>query len=159
MADEETKKAQTEEENSKQQTKSASDKSKGNPKLDKIIDQIKELSVLELSDLVHELEEVFGVSAQAPMAMAAMPTASAAGEANAEPAEEQTSFNVVLAAAGANKISVIKALREVNTTLGLKEAKDLVDAAPKEILSGVNKATAEEAKQKLSAAGATVELK
>lgn len=131
--------------------------SSANPKLTKIIDQIKELSVLELSELVHALEDVFGVNAQAPIAVAAAP---AAGNGEAEgPKEEQTTFNVILAAAGANKISVIKALREVNNMLGLKEAKDLVDAAPKEILNGVNKATANEAKQKLTAAGASVELK
>lgn len=125
-------------------------------KLQKIIDQVKELSVLELSELVHALEETFGVSAAAPVAMA---VASPAALVDEGPKEEQTSFNVILTAAGANKISVIKALREVNNTLGLKEAKDLVDAAPKEILTGVNKATAEEAKEKLTAAGGTVELK
>lgn len=150
--------------NKQQQSESAnaneSSEQKGpsvSPKLNKIIDQIKDLSVLELSELVRALEDVFGVSAQTPVAIAA-PGAAAAGEAEG-PKEEQTSFNVILAAAGANKISVIKALREVNTALGLKEAKDLVDAAPKEILSGVNKATADEAKTKLTTAGATVELK
>lgn len=145
---------QTSTANAKEQTSKESPSV--SPKLSKIIDQIKELSVLELSELVHALEDVFGVSAQAPMAVAATPVASAADEGQKE---EQTTFNVILSAAGANKISVIKALREVNNTLGLKEAKDLVDAAPKEILNGVNKATAEEAKAKLTAAGATVDLK
>lgn len=150
MADEENKQEDS-------ATASKGDAAKVSPKLQKFIDQVKELSVLELSELVHALEDVFGVSAQAPMGMmAAMP---AAGGADEGPKEEQTSFNVVLTSSGANKISVIKALREVNTTLGLKEAKDLVDAAPKEILTGINKAAAEEAKQKLTAAGGTVELK
>lgn len=153
MADDTTDKQQQSDTANAKEEKST----KVSPKLDKIIDQIKDLSVLEVSELVHALEDVFGVSAQAPMAVAA-PGAAATGEPEG-PKEEQTTFNVILAAAGANKISVIKALREVNTTLGLKEAKDLVDAAPKEILNGVNKATAEEAKAKLTAAGATVELK
>lgn len=128
-------------------------------KVEDIIKQIEELSVLELNDLVKALEEKFGVSA-APVAVAATaaPAAAASGSAE-EPKEEQTTFNVVLANAGANKISVIKAVREINQALGLKEAKDLVEAAPKEILTGVNKSTAEEAKKKLEAAGATVELK
>lgn len=128
-------------------------------KVEDIIKQIEELSVLELNDLVKALEEKFGVSA-APVTVAATaaPAAAASGSAE-EPKEEQTTFNVVLTNAGANKISVIKAVREINQTLGLKEAKDLVEAAPKEILTGVNKSTAEEAKKKLEAAGATVELK
>ena len=128
-------------------------------KIEDIIKQIEELSVLELNDLVKALEEKFGVSA-APVTVAATaaPAAAASGSAE-EPKEEQTTFNVVLTNAGANKISVIKAVREINQTLGLKEAKDLVEAAPKEILTGVNKSTAEEAKKKLEAAGATVELK
>lgn len=117
---------------------------------------IEEMSVLELADLVKTLEEKFGVSAQA-MAVAAPQAASA--EDSGEPKEEQTVFNVVVASAGANKIGVIKALRELVPTLGLKEAKDLVDAAPKEVMTAVNKKTAEEAKAKLTTAGATVELK
>jgi large subunit ribosomal protein L7/L12 len=112
------------------------------------------MSVLELSDLVKALEEKFGVSAAAMVA-----AAPAAGAASAEPKEEQTVFNVVIANSGAQKIQVIKALRELVPTLGLKEAKDLVDAAPKEVMTQVNKKTAEEAKAKLVAAGATVELK
>ncbi|MBI2039879.1 50S ribosomal protein L7/L12 [Candidatus Microgenomates bacterium] len=121
--------------------------------LEKIIEQIEKLSVLELADLVHALEDKFGVSAQAPVAVAAG-TAPVAGE----PVEEKTTFNVILSAAGANKIAVIKAVRELVPTLGLKEAKDLVEAAPKPVLESVNKTTAEEAKTKLTAAGGTVEL-
>ncbi|OGH51941.1 MAG: 50S ribosomal protein L7/L12 [Candidatus Levybacteria bacterium RIFCSPLOWO2_12_FULL_41_12] len=118
---------------------------------DDLLKAVEEMSVLELAELVKALEEKFGVSAQA---MAA-PAAADAGEA----AEEQTVFNVVIASAGANKIAVIKALRELVPTLGLKEAKDLVDQAPKEALTQVNKKTAQEAKERLTAAGATVELK
>jgi len=125
-------------------------------KVEELIKQVEELSVLELNDLVKALEEKFGVSAM-PVAAAAAPAAGAAPA--GEPAEEQTTFNVVLANAGANKISVIKAVREINQNLGLKEAKDLVEAAPKEVLTGVNKSTAEESKKKLEATGATVELK
>ena len=121
---------------------------------DELIKQVEGMSVLELSDLVKTLEEKFGVSAQAMVA-----AAPAAGAASAAPAEEQTVFNVVIANSGAQKIQVIKALRELVPTLGLKEAKDLVDAAPKEVITQVNKKTAEEAKAKLAAAGATVELK
>ncbi len=123
--------------------------------LEKIIESIETLSVLELAELVKALEDRFGVTAAAPVAVAA---AGAAPAAAGEPAEEKTTFNVVLANAGANKIGAIKAVRELVPTLGLKEAKDLVEAAPKPVLEGVNKATAEEAKAKLTAAGATVEL-
>ena len=115
------------------------------------------MSVLELADLVKALEEKFGVSA-APVPAAAPAAAPAAGE-GAEATSEQTTFNVVLAAAGSNKISVIKAVRELVPTLGLQEAKNLVESAPKEVLTGVNKKTAEEAKKKLETAGAKVELK
>ena len=121
---------------------------------DELMSAIEEMSVLELADLVKALEEKFGVSAQAMAAPAA-----AAPAADAAPVEEQTVFNVVLASTGANKIGVIKAIRELVPTLGLKEAKDLADTAPKEVMSQVNKKTAEEAKEKLTAAGATVELK
>lgn len=123
--------------------------------LEKIIESVEKLSVLELADLVHALEDRFGVSASAPVAVAA---AGAGPAANGEPAEEKTTFNVILTGAGANKIAVIKAVRELVQTLGLKEAKDLVEAAPKPVMESVNKATAEEAKAKLTAAGATVEL-
>lgn len=121
---------------------------------DEIMKAVEEMSVLELSDLVKALEEKFGVSA-APVAVAAP----AAGGAQGEAAPEQTTFNVVLTSIGTNKISVIKTVRELVPTLGLQEAKALVESAPKEVLNGVNKKTAEEAKTKLTAAGATVELK
>ena len=118
---------------------------------------IEEMSVLELSELVKALEEKFGVSAAATM-VAAAPAAGAAGGGDAAPAEEQTVFNVVIASSGAQKIAVIKALRELVPTLGLKEAKDLVDGAPKPIKEGVDKATAEDLKTKLTEAGAEVEI-
>ena len=129
-------------------------------KVTKLIEEIGKLSVLELADLVKDLEEKFGVS-PAPVAVASPAQPAAAGPAGAptEAAPEQTTFNVILASSGANKISVIKAVREINQNLGLKEAKDLVEGAPKELLTGVNKSTAEEAKKKLEAAGASVELK
>ncbi len=121
-----------------------------------LLKTVEEMSVLELSEFVKALEEKFGVSAAMMAAPAAAGNGAAASE---EPKEEQTVFNVVIASSGANKIAVIKALRELVPTLGLKEAKDLVDAAPKEVMTAVNKKTAEEAKEKLTAAGATVELK
>lgn len=129
------------------------------PKIEGIIKEIKEMSVLELSHLVKVLEEEFGVSAQASFAMpaGAMMAAGGAG-AGAAPAEEKTSFNVVLTQAGDKKIQVIKEVRAV-TNLGLKEAKDLVDGAPKTVKEGVAKEEAEEIKKKLEAVGATVELK
>jgi large subunit ribosomal protein L7/L12 len=120
-----------------------------------LLKAVEEMSVLELSEFVKALEEKFGVSAAA-MAVAA--PAAAPAEAG-EVVEEQTVFNVVIANGGATKIAVIKALRELVPTLGLSEAKGLVDAAPKEVMIAVNKKTAEEAKEKLTAAGATVELK
>ncbi|MDR0398812.1 MAG: 50S ribosomal protein L7/L12 [Endomicrobium sp.] len=122
---------------------------------DQLIEAISSLSVIELSELVKALEEKFGVSAAAPVAVAAAP---AAGAAAGAAAEEKTEFNVVLANAGASKINVIKVVREV-TGLGLKEAKDLVDGAPKTVKENVAKAEAEEIKKKLTEAGATVELK
>jgi len=118
-----------------------------------LVEEIDKLSVLELSELVKVLEKHYGVSAAAPMAMAAAP---AAGEA-AEAAEEKSSFTVVLAAAGDQKINVIKAVREI-TGLGLAESKGLVDGAPKPVKENVPKAEADEAKAALEAAGATVEL-
>lgn len=124
----------------------------------KLIEEIEKLSVIELSDLVKALEDKFGVVAAAPMAAA--PVNGGAPAENAEVAPEgQTTFNVVLTGPGVNKISVIKVVREINQTLGLKEAKDLVESTPKEVITGVNKADAEEAKKKLEGAGATVELK
>jgi large subunit ribosomal protein L7/L12 len=125
-------------------------------KYKEIIEQIEKLSVLELSELVKELEDRFGISASAPMAVAAAPIASAeAGEETSAPAK----VTLHLADSGAQKIAVIKALREINPDLGLKEAKDLADGAPKDIKSDIPKEEAEEAKQKLEAAGAKVELK
>ncbi len=127
-------------------------------KLEGIIKDIEELSVLELSQLVKALETRFGVTASAPVAaVSAGATAGATGA--EEGTTEQTTFNVIIAEAGANKISVIKVVRELVPTMGLKEAKDLVDATPKELLTGVNKDAANEAKTKLEAAGAKVELK
>lgn len=123
---------------------------------DDLLTAVEEMSVLELSELVKALEEKFGVSAQAVAAPAQAAGAAADG---GEAADEQTVFNVVLASGGANKISVIKAVRELVPTLGLADAKALVDSAPKEVLTAVNKKTADEAKEKLTAAGATVELK
>src|SRR5216117_3876354 len=115
-------------------------------KVQNIIEEIKGLSLLEASELVKGLEEAFGVSAAAAT-MAAAPAAGGGGAAAAAPAEEKTEFNVVLTAIGSNKIGVIKAVREV-TSLGLKEAKDLVEAAPKAIKEGVNKDEAEAIKKK-----------
>jgi large subunit ribosomal protein L7/L12 len=124
--------------------------------IDKIVEQIKGLTLLEASELVKKLEETLGVSAAAagPVVVAG----AVAPGAGAAPAEEQTEFNVVLTAVGSNKINVIKAVREV-TSLGLKEAKDLVDGAPKPIKEGVNKDEAEAIKKKFTEAGATVEVK
>lgn len=122
-----------------------------------LLKAVEEMSVLELSEFVKALEEKFGVSAQAMVAAA--PAAGAPVEGGEAAGEEQTVFNVVLASGGANKIAVIKAVRELVPTLGLADAKALVDSAPKEVLTAVNKETANEAKEKLTAAGATVELK
>ncbi|MFZ3323135.1 MAG: 50S ribosomal protein L7/L12 [Usitatibacter sp.] len=119
-----------------------------------ILDAIGSMSVLELSQLIKDMEEKFGVSAAAAVAVAA-PAAAGAG---AAAAEEKTEFTVILAAAGENKVNTIKAVREV-TSLGLKEAKDLVDGAPKPIKEGVNKADAEAIKKKMEEAGAKVEIK
>ena len=121
-------------------------------KVAKLVEDVKALSVLELSELVKALEDEFGVSAAAPVAVAAAPAAAAPA------AEEKTHFDVVLKAIGQQKIQVIKAVREI-TGLGLKESKDLVDAAPKAIKEGVPKADAEAMKEKLTKAGAEVELK
>jgi large subunit ribosomal protein L7/L12 len=127
-----------------------------------ILESIKGMTVLELSQLVKDMEETFGVSAAAPMMMGGMmPMAGGAGAGGGEaaaPAEEKTEFDVVLTSFGANKIQVIKVVREL-TGLGLKEAKDLVEAAPKAIREGVNKAEADAAKARLEAEGASAELK
>ena len=122
---------------------------------EEILEAISNMSVLELSELVKAIEDKFGVSAAAPVAVAAAP---AAGGAAAPAAEEKTEFDVVLKEIGEKKIQVIKAVREI-TGLGLKDAKALVDGAPKEVKTGVAKAEAEEMKKKLEDAGATVELK
>src|SRR5258706_16344949 len=122
-----------------------------------VVEYLKGMTLLEASELVKELEEVFGVSAAAAAAPA--PAAPAAGGGEAAAAEEKDTFDVVLTAAGGNKIAVIKVVREVVAGLGLKEAKDLVDGAPKAIKEGVSKAEAEEIKGKLTEAGASVELK
>ena len=119
---------------------------------DEIIEALKEMPALELSELVHELEDVFGVSAAAPVAVAAAPAAAAPAE------EEKTNFDVVLEAFGDNKIAVIKVVREL-TSLGLKEANEVVESAPKAVLEGAKKEDAEAAKEKLEAAGAAVTLK
>jgi large subunit ribosomal protein L7/L12 len=125
-------------------------------KLQGIVDQIKELTLLEASQLVKLMEETFGVSAAAA-AMAAPAAATGGGE-TAAAAEEKTEFDVILQAIGGNKINVIKVVREV-TALGLKEAKDLVEAAPKAVKEGVSKEEADTIRQKLADAGATVEVK
>ena len=120
-----------------------------------ILDKIASMTVLELSELIKAMEEKFGVSAAAAVAVAGP---AAAGGAAAPAAEEQTEFTVVLASFGDNKVNVIKAVREI-TGLGLKEAKDLVDGAPRPVKEGINKADAEAAKKKLEEAGAKVEVK
>ena len=126
-------------------------------KVQSIIEEIKGLSLLEASELVKGIELAFGVSAAAA-AVAAAPAAGGGGGAAAAPAEEKTEFSVVLTAVGGNKIGVIKVVREI-TSLGLKEAKDLVEGAPKPIKEGVNKDEAESIKKKFTEAGATVEIK
>jgi len=137
----------------------AEEKIEVSKKAKEIIETVEGLTVLELSNLVKALEERFGVTASAPVGMAmaagAVPGAAAAG---AAPAEEKTTFTVVLASIGANKIQVIKEIRAV-TTLGLKEAKDLVEAAPKTIKEGISKEEAEKIKAQVESAGAKVELK
>lgn len=127
-------------------------------RVEKIVEEIKGLSLLEAADLVKRLEEALGVSAAAAAPVVMAGAAGGAPAAGAAPAEEKTEFSVVLTAVGANKINVIKAVREV-TSLGLKEAKDLVDGAPKPIKEGVNKEEAETIKKKFTEAGATVEVK
>jgi large subunit ribosomal protein L7/L12 len=126
---------------------------------DDVVEYLKGMTLLEASELVKELEEVFGVSAAAAAAPMAMAAGAGAGDGAAAPAEEKDSFDVILQAAGGNKIAVIKVVREIVAGLGLKEAKDLVDGAPKPLKEGVSKAEAEEIKTKLTDAGATVEVK
>ena len=121
--------------------------------LEKITEQISKLSLLEASELVKMLEDKLGVSAAAPVAMAAMPAAAAA-----EPEEEKTEFDVILKEIGPKKINVIKAVRQL-TALGLKEAKDLVDSAPSTLMEAISKEAAEDARSKLEEAGAVIEIK
>ena len=124
---------------------------------DELLEQFKEMTLIELSEFVKQFEETFGVTAAAPVAVAAAPAAGGGGAA-AEEASEQDEFDVILSAAGDKKIQVIKEVRTL-TNLGLKEAKDLVDGAPKPVLEKVNKEAADKAKEALEAAGATVSVK
>ena len=126
--------------------------------LNQIADQLSSLTVMQAAELVKMLEQKWGVSAAAPVAVAAGPAAGGAGAAAAKPAEEKTEFTLVLQAAGEKKINVIKEVRTI-TGLGLKEAKDLVEGAPKTVKEGVNKEDAAKFKAQLIAAGATVEIK
>ena len=126
--------------------------------VDEIAEMLDKLTLLEAAQLSKQLQEKWGVSAAAPMAVAAVAGAAGGGAAGAAAVEEKTEFDLILNAAGEKKIQVIKVVREL-TSLGLKEAKDLVDGAPKPVLEGVNKEKAEEAKGKLEEAGAAVELK
>jgi len=132
---------------------------KGESKVDQALGIIKEMTILELRDLNQRIQDEFGITAMAPVAVAAAPATAAAGGDGAAPAaeEEKTEFNVVLKDVGANKINVIKAVREV-TTLGLKEAKDMVEAAPTAVKEGISKADAEAILKKLQDAGATAEM-
>lgn len=125
-------------------------------KVQKLVDAVKELSLIEVSELVKALEEEFGVTAAAPMMMGAMPMA---GGAEAAAAEEQTEFDVILKDAGSNKIGAIKAVRVLKPELGLGEAKTFVESAPKTVLEGAKKEVAEQAQKDLEAAGCVVELK
>jgi large subunit ribosomal protein L7/L12 len=125
--------------------------------MDQIIDQLSNLTVIQIADLTKKLEEKWGVKA-APVAVAGVAGPATGGPAPGAPAAEQTEFTVILSNAGSNKIQVIKAIREI-TNLGLKEAKDLVDGAPKEIKAGVSKDDAESIKKKIAEAGGTVEVK
>jgi large subunit ribosomal protein L7/L12 len=126
--------------------------------IDELIDAFKELTLIELSEFVKKFEEVFEVTAAAPVAAVAAAPAAGGGAGAAEEAEEKSEYDVILEAAGDKKIQVIKEVRAL-TNLGLKEAKDLVDGAPKPVLEGVNKETADKAKAQLEGAGATVTLK
>ena len=125
--------------------------------LDKLVKQLNELTVLEAAELATKLEEEWGVSAAAPAAVMAMPAD--AGDAGGGTAEEKTEFDVILTSAGGNKIAVIKEVRSLVDGLGLKEAKELVEAAPKALKEGISKDEAEEIKTKMETAGATIEIK
>ena len=126
--------------------------------LDQLVEDLSKLTVLEAAQLSKLLEEKWGVSAAAPVAVAAVPGAGGAGAAEATPAEEKTEFDVILTSAGAQKINVIKEVRAI-TSLGLKEAKDLVESAPATVKEGVSKEEAESIKKKFEEAGATIEIK
>lgn len=139
-------------------TEEKSEKKELSPKLEEVIKTIEELTALELSDLVKGLEDKFGIQAAAPMMAGPMMAGMSAAGGAAAPQEEKTSFDVVLKEIGPNKISVIKEVRAV-TNLGLKEAKDLVESAPKAVKEGVSKEEAEDLKKKIEGAGAKVELK
>lgn len=128
-------------------------------KLQKLIDELDQLTLMEAAELSKLLQEKWGVSAAAPVMMGAMPAAGAAAAAAAAPVEEKTEFDVVLKDAGAKKIEVIKVVRQLIPSLGLKEAKEMVDGAPQTVLSAVSKDAAADAKGKLEAAGAGVEVK
>ncbi len=130
---------------------------KADSKIDEVLNIIKDMTILELRDLNEKITDEFGITAAAPVAVAAAPVAADGDGAAAAPAEEKTEFNVVLKDHGANKINVIKAVREV-TSLGLKEAKDLVESAPVAVKEAIGKADAEAAQKKLQEAGATVDL-
>lgn len=158
MAENKKEDKKTEETKEEKKEEKAEVELKGDAK--KVMEMVEKMNVLELNDLVKALEDKFGVSAAAPMMMGAMPAGAAgANGGDAEPAEEQTEFDVVLADGGDNKIAVIKVVREINQALGLVEAKGLVESAPKPILEDAKKEEAEEAKKKLEEAGAKVELK
>jgi len=152
-----------EEEETKEETvadKKVKDEVKVSKNVEKIITEIEKLKLMEVAELVKALEEKFGVSAAAPVAVAAAPGAAPAGEGAGEGGgEEKSAYNVELTAAGENKIAVIKAIREVVPELGLKEAKDLVDSVPKVIKEGVKKEDAENMKKKIEEAGGKVTLK
>src|SRR3990170_2194336 len=163
MAEEETQTAEAEAEEATPAEKAKPKASRGGRssvanKIDQVFDLIKEMTVLELRDLNKRIEEEFGVTAAAPVAIAAAPAAAGGPAAPAEAEEEQTEFTVTLKDFGTNKINVIKAVREV-TTLGLKEAKDLVESAPVAVKEAVAKDEAETVRKKLEEAGATVEVK
>jgi len=127
--------------------------------IDKLVEELSKLSVLEASQLVKKLEEAWGVSAAAPVAMAAMAAPTAAAGAPAEAEEEQTEFDVIIKDAGPKKIEVIKTIRQLSTSLGLKEAKELAETAGGKVLEAVSKEAAMDAKSKLEAAGAVIEVK
>jgi len=154
----ETAKAAKKEEKAEAPASEEKEKAKVSPAIAEIMAAIKKMTVLELAELVKALETEFGVSAAAPVAVAAAPAQAPAEAAPAAGGEEKTEFSVILTDVGANKINVIKAVREV-TTLGLKESKDLVESAPKPVREGVSKEEAAAIKEKLEAAGAKVEIK